>query len=119
APRCEIGQREFDSRVDLLCGHAWRQPRIRKVHRRRIKTDQHDMFHRPSPCATTNITPIEVAMIFILRLSPVGLPIAYEIEHNLPLIGLVTWASHLAFANHSENTAVCAAQILLNTRPSL
>jgi hypothetical protein len=48
APRCEIRQREFDTGVDLLCGHAWRQSWIRKIHRGRIKTDQYDAFHRPS-----------------------------------------------------------------------
>ena len=48
APRYEIGQHEFDPGVDLFCGHAGRQRWIRKVHCRRIKTDQHYAFHRPS-----------------------------------------------------------------------
>src|SRR5262249_4203404 len=48
AARFEIGEHEFDSRVDLLCRPVRRQRRIRKVHRRRIKTDQPAAFHRPS-----------------------------------------------------------------------
>jgi hypothetical protein len=36
----EIGQREFDPRMNLLRGHARRVRRIREVHRRRIKTDR-------------------------------------------------------------------------------
>src|SRR5215468_215515 len=51
APPCEIGQREFDPSVDLLRGHAWWQRRVRKVHRRRIKTDKEDAFHWPSKAA--------------------------------------------------------------------
>ena len=39
-PPVHIGERELDSSVDLLCGHAGRQRWIRKVHRRRIETDQ-------------------------------------------------------------------------------
>src|SRR5215467_1041277 len=46
APPCEIGQREFDPSVDLLRGHARWQGRVRKVHRRRIKTDKQYAFHR-------------------------------------------------------------------------
>src|SRR5215472_12307322 len=48
APPCEIGQREFDPSVDLLRGHARWQRRVRKVHRRRIKTDKQDTCHRTS-----------------------------------------------------------------------
>src|SRR5215475_16028355 len=51
APPCEIGQREFDPSVDLLRGHARWQRRVRKVHRRRIKTDKQDAFHWPSKAA--------------------------------------------------------------------
>ena len=48
APRGEIRQCEFDPSVDLLRGNARWQRRVRKVHRRRIKTDEQDTFHRPS-----------------------------------------------------------------------
>src|SRR5215470_5195216 len=47
-PRCEIGKREFDPRVDLFRGHAGRQRWVRKVHCCRIKTDQHYAFHQTS-----------------------------------------------------------------------
>src|SRR5215467_14889540 len=67
APRCEIGQREFDPSVDLFCGHAWRQRWIRKVHCRRIKTDQHYAFHRPSMTRIIASTGHSPTSFFALR----------------------------------------------------
>src|SRR5215470_10586018 len=45
---CPDSKCEFDPSVDLFCGRAARQRGVRKVHCRRIKTDQLYAFHRPS-----------------------------------------------------------------------
>src|SRR5262245_1106089 len=45
----DVGEPELHSSVDLLRGHAWRQRRIRIVHRRRIEADQQNPLHPTSP----------------------------------------------------------------------
>ena len=82
APRCEIGQRESDPSVDLLCGHAGRQRWIRKVHCRRIKTDQHYAFHRPSS-EPANSAGARSATPYMMRDILERLPFAREILATL------------------------------------
>src|SRR5262245_5431019 len=54
-PRGELLESNFNSGVNLLNAHAWRQSGVREVHSFRIVANQQNSLHEFSPCSRSGL----------------------------------------------------------------